>query len=171
MVILDYLNTPTQGMDSSPVQRLMNRCTRTLLPISRTLPQPRMTYPEKDQWNLAKWQEQQVRYFNRGTRDLGDLAEGDVRMKPFRLGDKVWKKAIVTACLDETAYNVETPDGGIYLTLSVPKEAKQQEQAGEPSKAVATSTSLNQPGPVNMQPVRPQRTRRPPEYLKDFVCK
>lgn len=61
-----------------------------------------MTYPEKDQRNLAKRQEQQVRYFNRGTRDLGDLAEGSVvRMKQFRLGDKVWKKAIVTACLDE----------------------------------------------------------------------
>jgi len=31
------------------------------------------------------------------------------------------------------------------VTLSVPKEAKQQEQAGEPSKAVATSTSLTLP--------------------------
>ena len=30
MAILDYRNTPTQGMDSSPVQRLMNRHTNTL---------------------------------------------------------------------------------------------------------------------------------------------
>jgi len=67
MAILDYRNTPMQSMDSSPVQRLMNQRTRTLLPTSRTLLQPRMTYPEKDQQNLAKRQEQQVRYFNRGT--------------------------------------------------------------------------------------------------------
>ena len=211
MAILDYRNTPTQGMDSSPVQRLMNRRTKTLLPTSRTLLQPRVTYPEKDQRNLAKRQEQQVRYFNQGVRDLRELAEGDVvRMKPFRLGDKVWKKATVTARLDERSYNVETPDGGVYrrtrchlrktperaesassddsksaekgvrssgeqitpsepaVSLLIP-EAKQQEQTGEPPKAVATS--LTPPGAVNTQPVRPQRIRRPPGYLKDFVCK
>ena len=56
-----------------------------------------------------------MRYFNQGTRSLRELAEGDVvRMKPFRLGDKVWKKATVTAQLDERSYNVETPDGGVY---------------------------------------------------------
>ena len=82
--ILDYRNTPTQGMDSSPVQRLMNRRTKTLLPMSRALLQPRVTYPGKDQQNLAKRQEKQVRYFNQGARSLGELAEGDVvRMKPF----------------------------------------------------------------------------------------
>ena len=98
MTILDCRNTPTQGIDSSPVQRLMNRRTKTLLPTSRTLLQPRVTYPEKDQRNLAKRQEQQVRYLNQGARDLGELAKGDVvRMKPFRLGDKVWKKATVAA--------------------------------------------------------------------------
>ena len=114
MAILDYQNTPTQGMDSNPVQRLMNRRTKTLLPTSRTLLQPRVTYTEKDQRNLAKRQEQQVRYFNQGTRDLRELAEGDVvRMKPFQLGNKVWKKATVAARLGERSYSVETPEGGV----------------------------------------------------------
>lgn len=210
MAILDYRNTPTQGMDSSPVQRLMNRRAKTLLPTSRTLLQPRVTYPEKDQQNLAKRQEQQVRYFNQGARDLRELAEGDVvRMKPFRLGDKVWKKATVTACLNERSYNIEMPDRGVYrrtrcnlrktpervesvssdvsksaekgvrssgeqimpaepaVSLPIP-EAEQQEQTGEPPKTIAPS--LTPPGPVNMQPVRPQRTRTAPNYLKDFVC-
>ena len=131
-------------------------------------------------------------------------------MKPFRLGDKIWKKATVTARLDERSYNVETPDGGVYrrtrchlrktpekkdsassddsrsaekgvrssgeqitpsepaISLPIP-EANQQEQTGEPPKSVATS--LTPPGPVTMQPVRPQRIRRPHSYLKDFVCK
>ena len=93
----------------------MNRRTKTLLPTSRTLLHPRVTYPEKDQRNLAKRQEQQVRYFNQGARDLRELAEGDVvRMKPFRLGNNVWKKATVAARLDERSYSVETPDGGVY---------------------------------------------------------
>ena len=115
MAILDYQNTPTLGMDSNPVQRLMNQRTKTLLPTSRTLLQPRVTYTEKDQRNLAKRQEQQVRYFNQGARDLRELAEGDVvRMKPFQLGNKVWKKATAAACLDERSYSVETPEGGVY---------------------------------------------------------
>ncbi|KAL9978009.1 hypothetical protein ACROYT_G015483 [Oculina patagonica] len=84
MAILDYRNTPTQGMDSSPVQGLMNRCTKTLLSTSRTLLHPKVMYPEKDQQNLAKRQEQQVRYFNQGARDLRELAEDNVvRMKTF----------------------------------------------------------------------------------------
>ena len=211
MAILDYRNTPTQGMDSSPAQRLMNRRTKTLLPTSRALLQPRVTYPEKDQQNLAKWQGQQARYFNQGTRSLRELDEGDVvRMKPFRLGDKVWKKATVTARLDERSYSIETPDGGVYhrtrcnlrktperaestssdesksaekgvrpsgeqVTQSEPAIStpipvdKHQQQTDEPPKAVATR--LTPPGPVTMQPVRPQRIRRPPGYLKDFVCK
>lgn len=92
MAILDYRNTPTQGMDSSPAQRLMNRRTKTLLPTSGKLLQPRVTYPEIDTRNLVKRQEQQIKYFNDGARDLRELAEGDiVRMRPFRSRDKVWK--------------------------------------------------------------------------------
>ena len=115
MAILDYRNTPTQGMDSSPAQRLMNRRTKTLLPTSGKLLQPRVTYPEIDTRNLVKRQEQQIKYFNDGARDLRELAEGDiVRMRPFRSSDKVWKKATVTPRLDERSYTVETPDGGVY---------------------------------------------------------
>ena len=115
MAILDYWNTLTQGMDSSPVQRLMNWRTKTLLPRSRALLQLRITYPRKEQQNLAKGQEQQVRYFNQGTRSLREQTEGNVvRMKPFRLGDKVWKKATIITRLDEISYNVEMPDGGVY---------------------------------------------------------
>ena len=32
LAILEVRNTPPQAMDSSPVQRLMNRSTRSLLP-------------------------------------------------------------------------------------------------------------------------------------------
>ena len=41
IAILDYRNTATQGIESSPAQCLMNRRTRTLLPTTKTLLQPR----------------------------------------------------------------------------------------------------------------------------------
>ena len=37
---LDYRNTPTEGMDSSPVQRLMSKRTKTVLPVEQHLLEP-----------------------------------------------------------------------------------------------------------------------------------
>ena len=42
LALLDQRNTPTQGVGSSPVQRLMSRRTRTLLPISANLLYPKV---------------------------------------------------------------------------------------------------------------------------------
>ena len=47
IAILDYRNTPTQGMNTSPVQRLMNRRTHTLLPTTKALLQPETTMAHK----------------------------------------------------------------------------------------------------------------------------
>ena len=115
VAILDYRNTPTQGRETSPVQRLMSQRTRTLLPTTRTLLQPRTPHPDRDVKDLLKRQQQQTQYYNRHTRDLPVLAEDDVvRMKPFRLGSKIWKKGRITARLDERSNMVETPDGETY---------------------------------------------------------
>ena len=89
IAILDYRNTPTQGMESSPAQRLMNRRTRTLLPTTKTLLQPRAPQSERDIQQLNRRQFQPSRYYNQHARDLPTLKEGDVvRMKPFQLGSK-----------------------------------------------------------------------------------
>ena len=54
IAILDYRNTPTQGLESSPAQRLMNRRTRTLLPTTKTLLQPRLVHTDKEIKNMAR---------------------------------------------------------------------------------------------------------------------
>jgi len=41
LTILDYRNTPKQGMTTSPAQRLMSRRTKTLLPTTLSLLLPR----------------------------------------------------------------------------------------------------------------------------------
>ena len=42
--ILDWHNTPTSDMNSSPVHRLMSRRTRSLIPTSEKLLQPELTH-------------------------------------------------------------------------------------------------------------------------------
>ena len=201
MAILDYRNTPTQGMESSPVQRLMNRRTKTLLPTTKSLLQPKVTYPERAAQQLERRKEQQARYYKRDSKDLPELAEGDVvRMKPFRLGDKAWKKATVTKRLDDRSYTVETSEGSIYRrnrnhlkkTAEKNDEGGGQEGADTPPQPSTTpqvnvetppETSLKSPPeardmntPMAETPkpspvIRPQRVRRPPAYLQDYIRK
>ena len=72
-------------------------------------------YPERDTKLLRKRQTETANYYNRGERSLSELSDSDVvHMKPFRLGDKEWRKATVTSRLDERSYTVETPEGDTY---------------------------------------------------------
>ena len=103
MALLDHRNTPTQGLDSSPVQRFMSRRTRTLIPTTAELPQV-VNETERQRQRVEK----QVWYHNTGAKPLPELKVGDVvRMKPFNLGDKKWKKAIVRGVLGSRSYNIE----------------------------------------------------------------
>ena len=56
IALLDYCNTPTQGMESCLVQCLMNRRTRTLLPTTKALLQPRTPQVDREMKDLAKQQ-------------------------------------------------------------------------------------------------------------------
>lgn len=114
MTLLDYRNTPSQGMDLSPIQQFMNRRWRTLLPTTTDLLQPCVLPCETQQRKLVKKQQIQAHYYNRTAKDLSKLKKGDVvRMKPTRLGQHEWRKATVTSRYDDRSYLVETEDGGI----------------------------------------------------------
>ena len=195
IAILDYRNTPTQGMESSPAQRLMNRRTRTLLPTTKTLLQPSVPQSERDVQQLNRRQFQQCKYYNQHARDLPPLKEGDVvRIKPFRLGSKEWKKGTITSKLDERSYMVETPDGDTYRRNryhlrqtkenSDPKESpdttpnRSPEDHPTPAGPTQPSSPANTAKTTAVTPkattapkiaARPQRIRRPPQYLRDYV--
>ena len=96
-------------MTTSPAQRLMSRRTKTLLPTTQSLLLPRTINLEVEKKELPQHQQAQAKYYNQSVKDLPSLSEGDVvRMKPFKLGDKSWCKAKVTARLDKRSYTVET---------------------------------------------------------------
>ena len=83
------------------MERLINRGTCTVLPTTGT-PQQRMPHSDQVIKDQTKRQQQQSKYYNQHTGSLPLLQEGDVvRMKPFRLGDRVQKKGTVTARPDE----------------------------------------------------------------------
>ena len=95
--ILYLRNTPQQGIDLSPAQRLMGRLTKTLLPTNANLLRPEHAIPE-----IAE-------------KSLRPLQEGDiVRARPYQLYTSSWEKATVTKRLDQRSYEIKT-DNGVTL--------------------------------------------------------
>ena len=80
LAILAWHNTAREGFGTSPVQRLMGRRTRTLLPTTKTLLQPHsdLTTARK----LAAQKQLQCLQYDRDTRNVVPLKVGDgVRMR------------------------------------------------------------------------------------------
>jgi len=198
LALLDSRNTPNQGMDSSPVQRLMNRRTKTLLPTASRLLLPRSSNTELDRDKLKLKQQKQAQRYNKSAKDLPVLMEGDVvRMQPFILGQKEWRKAVVTSRLDERSYNVQTPNGTyrrnrahIRKTPEVPPDVlpchispsgtpevqprpnmPQSTVTGTPQHTMQTSPRGNAPQQVANTERRSGRTTSRPGWMKDFVPK
>ena len=93
LALLDWRNTPTEGIGSSTAQRLFGHRTRTLLPTFSQLLEPETVrgVPNK----LAGRQRKQAAYYNKGARNLPWLSEGDhVYMAPAP-GQSKWKSASV----------------------------------------------------------------------------
>ncbi|PFX25191.1 Retrovirus-related Pol polyprotein [Stylophora pistillata] len=90
LAILDYRNTPTQGIGSSLAQRLMGLRTKTLLPRVSQLLQLQSTKSSDNHAKLVEHQQKQKWYYNRTAKDLKPLQKGDtVRMKPLRPVEEV----------------------------------------------------------------------------------
>lgn len=78
---LDFRNTPTQGLGTSPAQRLFGRHTKTLLPTSGRL----LTQPEFDTTSqlFQAQKKKQAFYYNNGTKELQPLEPGrTIRINP-----------------------------------------------------------------------------------------
>ena len=106
LALLDYRNTPTQGLDTSPVQRLLSRRTKTLLPTTARLLQPQI--PDGQHEKMLSNQERQAKYHDRGARTLSNLKPGEtVRMYhgPSKTKDQELLKAVVNAKVGSRSYN------------------------------------------------------------------
>ena len=111
LCLLDYRNTLTEGLQSSPVQRLMGRRTKTRLPTTTSLLRPEI-YDESEAIRRQKLK--QAHYYSQGSKDLQQLKSTQiVRIQPHGQ-HKTWRKAMVTKQVGIRSYEVET-EGGTYL--------------------------------------------------------
>ena len=111
LALLEYRNTPTSNTLGSPAQRLMGRRTKTLLPTSNRLLQPKTIHPKTVQNELTKCKDKQKLYYDRHTKSLNKFSRGDqVMMK----GRDRWLPATVLTKSAPRSYVIKIPQGQGY---------------------------------------------------------
>ena len=110
--LLDWRNTPTVNMDSSPVQRLMSRRTRSILPISESLLLPSVVPDFKTKiehkCRLTK-QQHDKRAYNLPQLEIGQT----IYVMPKAGQEHRWEKAIRKDNLSDRS-NIVDVDGKSY---------------------------------------------------------
>ena len=109
---LDFRNTPTEGMNTSPAQRLFGRRTKTLLPSSGRLLKPRDA--DHTAQLLQDRKDKQAHCYDRSVKELQPLRKGGtVRIKRLRDSNR-WTKATVDGKAGTRSYQVSIEDGRVY---------------------------------------------------------
>ena len=175
--LLDHRNTPSQGLDSSPAQRLLSRRTRTLLPVKSSLLKPKVIQVEQA---LINNQLRQCSYYNRSAKDLDALQPGEnVRVQPFE-PHTTWRLGKVKEPVDFRSYKIELDSGAILrrnrrhlrrahrIPQANPVDIETDSQAQNDSEPPETEPSKDASSINNEVTTRCGRVIRQPQRYKDY---
>ena len=179
LALLEWRNTPTEGMHASPSQLLYGRRTRTRLPVAKTLLEPRVITNVPKMIEMRK--QKQKHYYDQHTHELPKLDNGDaIRMR--LPGEKEWSLGQVIGDVGNRSYQVEV-NGKQYRRnrrwLRATPETLEPSETSEPTELIeqteTSSVALPQPlvlpTPVVPEPPsRPTRERHPPLWLQNYEC-
>lgn len=169
LAILQWRNTPTEGMLSSPAQRLMSRRLRTPLPVADTLLEPSVVEGVPDRLRV-KHQTAKL-WYDKSARDLPELCIGqDIRMKPLP-GDRTgrWRRGVCLRLVGPRSYLVDV-EGTLYRrnrvdlrpaesNTAIPEQHGVQHNsppADQPEDPPDNATDTNKDTATVTQEVRPQ---------------
>ena len=152
LALLDQRNTPTQGVASSPAQRLMSRRTRTLLPISANL-----LYPKVEEGVTKKLQvkrQQAKSYHDRSSIVLAELEIGqEVRVAGQR--NKIWEVGTCVEKLSNRSYMVQVNEAIIHQNREALKPKRDicphNQEETKPSPGADAAIEKEQVSDLNVQ--------------------
>ena len=109
--MLDYRNTPTEGLGTSPAQRLMSRRTRALLPTAASLLRPEII---PDSTKQLEWKRLKVKlYRDHSEKQSPELEIGqEVRIAPSQK-NQTCKQATRVEKLSDRSNQAIRPSEGI----------------------------------------------------------
>ena len=179
LALLDYRNTPTEGVGTSPSQHLIGQRCKTLLLMTTALLQPRFSTEEESRAILAK-KEWQRYYYDKSAHPLPPLHLGDtVRM--LCPGQSTWMPGVCQGQIAPRSYDVRVGDAiyrrnrrDLLLTsehapLNLPQDLHLEPKDKVQSVPAVPSTAS--PAPPPTEPRCSTRQHRPPAYLRDYDTK
>lgn len=147
LALLNIRNTPQEGTEYSPTQRIMGRRTKTLIPTHNKLLKPNFTTDYKLHKDIQKTRVAE-RHIN--NKELKPLNISDtVRIQPIQNPQDIWKKATVSKQLNPRSYIVTTEDGRelrrnrVHLRLQ--KESSSPRKQPRNTKETPTKPSQKEP--------------------------
>lgn len=172
--LLDWRNTPTAGIGTSPAHRLMGRQCNTLLPVAGSLLQPRYS-TEEETGRLIGAKERQRHYYDRQTKTLPPIRIGE----PIHMrlpGEKTWSAGTCTRLAGPRSYEVQV-GAGVYrrnrrhLKNAGPNPAAEEVVPGElPTMEDGAMVHAQPEGPTLAvsEPRRSGRAVRTPVWHQDY---
>ncbi|XP_028516120.1 uncharacterized protein LOC114575454 [Exaiptasia diaphana] len=150
-----------QGMQTSPVQRLMSRRTKTLVPIATSLLHPEVQDGVMTKIELKR--QKAKSHYDKNTKILPDLHIGqEVRVSPTQRG-KPWDTAICREKLSDRSYMVET--NGESLRRNREALNPEQPKPEQPAKETSQPTPDQLPQPTEAVLRRSQRVIKKPDLF------
>ena len=134
MALLDYRNTPQQGQEQSPAQRLLSRRTSGILPMMPSLLQPTVVYSGTVKTEIQGRRARAKHYYDRNLGGVhGAIQPGQwvyAKLNPQHK-HSAWPHGIVEKVSSPKSYTVVTPHGKIRrnrvqirLAAAPPADAK-----------------------------------------------
>lgn len=168
--MLELRNTPTASMDKSPIQLLLGRSTRSILPQTTAV---QTTNTEAWQQKQTKKRKDQHQY-NKRARNLAPLNEGQpVLVRDWTTHRRNWKEAVVAKQLSDRSYAVNVNNDMLRRNRRdlQPRNVEVTDNPEPPRNNPVENEPPNEnPNPADaQQPRRSHRVRNPPSWLNDFV--
>jgi len=187
LALLDWPNTPSQGIGTSLAQRLMGRRCKTLLPIAGTLLMPHHNMEEETRASVGA-KEQQRFYYNRNAKPLPLITPGEtIRMR--LPGEKHWTKGTCAHELGNRSYQVKVGSGKYRRNrrdllktderplvdspeVDAPICGDDYSRTAAPAPCDSPQADTNATGPSDTNangPRKSSRSRKVPVWQRDYV--
>ena len=167
--LLDWRNTPTEGVGTSPAQRLFGRRCKTLLPVTHKQLETQYS-TEDDARALVGQKAKQKHYHDRGAKDLTPIPKGDtIRMR--LPGQKTWTPGTCLGQCAPRSYRVRVDAREfrrnrrqlLHAGEQPPPDIPEPEQDTTAHEGEQQETLIERPeDPVQLETEFPETTQTPP---------
>ena len=157
--LLDYRNTPTEGIGDSPAQRLMSRRTRTILPTASSLLRPKVSAHSTEK--LERKRPKSNFYHDHHVKQLPELEIGqEVRIAPLRK-NQTWKPATCVEKFLDRSYVVQSGNETLRRNRPFLRPAAESSTPEKQSTKVSSNESRVSHKEIPRVPELPAKPTRP----------